>query len=217
MIHGIFKTLGILIAVIYPLAAQQERVIAVDLAYQAPGKGPMPNFSPYGTQVKLTDLPADAPLPEGAARPAKTGTVPVGPNQGSWIKILVTSDAAHPQDLCRLYADLNRNGVFGDDGPAFTANPAQNAKTKAWWSSFNKVELPIPYDNGAVEPYMVNFWAVREAGFSAQRTDGRFSPRRKQTPRAACFPRAKRGRPTASCFWANSFLNSAASARMAGR
>jgi len=163
MIHGIFKTLGVLIATIYPLAAQQERIVQIDLAYQAPGKGPTPNFSPYGTQVRLTDLPADAPLPEGAARPAKTGTMQVGPNQKSWIRILVTADAAHPQDFCRLYVDLNRNGVFGDDGPALTASPIQNAKTTAWWSSFNKVEISIPYENGAMEPYMVNFWAVREA------------------------------------------------------
>jgi hypothetical protein len=69
--------LGILFAA-YPVAGQQERIVRVDLSYhQAPGNGPKPDFSPYGTQVKLSDLPANAQLPEGAARPAKTGTVQV--------------------------------------------------------------------------------------------------------------------------------------------
>jgi hypothetical protein len=54
------------------------------------------DFSPYGTQVKLFDLPANALLPKGAARPAKTGTVQVGPDQKAWIKILATSDSALP-------------------------------------------------------------------------------------------------------------------------
>ena len=155
--------LGILLAAAYPIAAQHERIVRVDLAYQAPGNGPKPDFSPYGTQVKLSDLPADAPLPEGAARPAKTGTVQVGPDQKSWIGILATADPAHPRDLCRLYIDRNRNGNFTDDGPALTANPTLNEKTKAWWSSFTGAELSIPYAAGIVEPYMVNFWAVREA------------------------------------------------------
>ena len=152
---------GILFAA-YPAAGQQERIVRVDLSYQAPGNGPKPDFSPYGTQVKLLDLPANAQLPKGAARPAKTGTVQVGPDQKSWIRILATSDSAHLQDLCRLYIDGNRNGDFTDDGPPLTANPILNEKTKAWWSSFNGVEMSIPYGAGIVEPYMVNFWAVRE-------------------------------------------------------
>jgi thiol-disulfide isomerase/thioredoxin len=154
--------LGILLAAAYPAAGQQERIVRVDLAYHAPGNGPKPDFSPYGTPVKLSDLPADAPLPEGATRPAKTGTLHVGPDQKSWIDILATADSAHPQDLCRLYIDANRNGNFTDDGPALTATPALNAKTKAWWSSFNGAEMSILYGPGIVEPYMVNFWAVRE-------------------------------------------------------
>jgi thiol:disulfide interchange protein DsbD len=153
---------GILFAATYPMAGQPERIVQVDLAYRAPGNGPKPDFSPYGTQVKLSDLPADAQLPEGAVRPAKTGTLQAGPGQQSWIAILATADSAHPQDLCRLYIDANRNGNFTDDGPALTANPALNEKTKAWWSSFNSAELSIPYGPGIVEPYMVNFWAVRE-------------------------------------------------------
>jgi thiol:disulfide interchange protein DsbD len=153
--------LGILLA-IGPLGAQPERIFHVDLAYGAPGNGPTPNFSPYGTQVKLSDLPANATLPEGAARPAKTGIMMVGPNQESWERILVTADADHPQDLCRLYIDRNRNGDFSDDGPALTAKPTMNEKTKAWWSSFKPVEISILYGAGVIEPYTVEFWAVRE-------------------------------------------------------
>ena len=153
--------LGVFLAAVYPVAGQQERVIHVDLAYRAPGNGPKPDFSPYGTQVELTDVPADAQLPDGAARPARTGTLRVGPGRESWIQILATADSSHPRDLCRLYTDSNRKGTF-TDVPAITANPTLNEKTKAWWSSFNGVELSIPYGPGAVEHYMVNFWALRE-------------------------------------------------------
>jgi thiol:disulfide interchange protein DsbD len=152
---------GLLLAAAYPAAGQQTRIVRAELVYQAPGNGPKPDFSPYGTQVKLFDLPADIRLPEGSARPAKTGVMQVGPDQ-SWIRILVTADSAHPQDLCRLYIDRNRNGNFTDDGPALTANPTLNEKTKAWWSSFTGAEISIAYGAGIVEPYMVNFWAVRE-------------------------------------------------------
>ena len=144
-----------------PVAGQPERIVGVGLTYQAPGVGPTPNFSPYGTQVELSDLPANAPLPEGSSRPAKTGTLQVGPDQRSWIKILVTADSAHTQDLCRLYVDRNRNGNFTDDGPALIVNPTLNEKTKAWWSTFSGAELSIPYGGGIFEPYMVEFWAVR--------------------------------------------------------
>jgi len=143
-------------------AAQPERILRVDLAYRAPGNGPRPNFSPYGTQVQLFDLPADSRLPEGATRPARTGTLQIGPDQKSWIKILATADSGHPQDLCRLYIDRNRNDDFDDDGPPLSANPSLNEKTKAWWSSFNGAEMSIPYTSGIIEPYMVNFWSVRE-------------------------------------------------------
>jgi len=115
----------------FTAALEQERIIRVDLSYRAPGNGPAPNFSPKGTQVPLADLTADAPLPEGAARPAKAGTVEIGPSQQAWIKVLATADSTHPQDLCRLYVDRNRNGNFADDGPALTATPALNEKTKA--------------------------------------------------------------------------------------
>ncbi len=162
MIERILGAWFAILLAAYPAAGQPERIVRVDLAYQAPGNGPKPDFSPYGTQVKLSDLPAGAPLPEGAARPAKTGTIQVGPDQKSWIKILATADSAHPQDLCRLYIDRNRNGDFTDDGPALTADPSLNAKTKAWWSSFNSASLSVPYGAGIAEPYMVNFWAVRE-------------------------------------------------------
>jgi len=158
----VLACVSILFAAAHRVAGQQERVIRVDLAYQAPGSGPSPDFSPYGTQVKLSDLPVNAQLPEGAAQPAKTGTLQLGPDQKSWIKILVTSDSAHPRDLCRLYIDADRNGNFSDDGPALMAKPGLNEKTKAWWSSFNGAVLPIPYGAAIVEPYMVNFWTVRK-------------------------------------------------------
>jgi thiol-disulfide isomerase/thioredoxin len=145
-----------------PVAGQPQRVVRVGLTYQAPGVGPTPNFSPYGTQVELSDLPANAPLPEGSSRPAKTGTLQVGPDQRSWIKILVTADSAHPQDLCRLYVDRNRNSNFTDDGPALIANPTLNEKTKAWWATFRGAEMSIPYGGGVFEPYMVDVWAVRD-------------------------------------------------------
>jgi len=144
-----------------PLVAQ-EKIVSVDLVYRAPGNGPQPNFSPYGTPVKLTDLPAGATLPEGATRPARTGTVQVGPGQDSWIRVLATCDADHPKDLARLYVDRNRNGNFTDDGPPIAVALTENDKTKAWWESFRNVEFAVPYGGGVTEPYTVNFWAVRE-------------------------------------------------------
>jgi thiol-disulfide isomerase/thioredoxin len=132
--------------------AAQERIVRVDLAYRAPESGsPVPNFSPYGTQVQLTDVPPDTALPEGAAQPAKTGTLQLGPRQ---VKILVTADRTHPLDLCRLYVDPMR--------PHIGAALSQNEKTKAWWSSINLVKIDVDYGDGVVEPYTVNFWSVRE-------------------------------------------------------
>lgn len=143
--------------------AGQDRVYRVDLTYQAPGHGPSPNFSPKGTQVPLADVPAGRALPADAVRPARAGVIKIGPDQASWMGILVTADADHPRDLCRVYLDRNRNGNFLDDGPALFATPTQNDKTKAWWSSFSRTELSIPYRaTRASEPYMVTFWAVRE-------------------------------------------------------
>jgi tetratricopeptide (TPR) repeat protein len=144
-----------------PVAGQPERIVHVGLTYQAPGVGPTPNFTPYGTQVELSDLPANAQLPKGSSRPAKTGTLQVGPDQRSWVKILVTADSAHPRDLCRLYIDRNRNGNFTDDGSALKANPTLDEKTKAWWSTFKGAEMSISYGGGIFEPYMVDVWAVR--------------------------------------------------------
>jgi Thioredoxin-like len=142
--------------------AQGGRAIHAELAYGAPGAGPGPNFSPKGTQVPLTELPAAAPLPEGAARPARSGVLQLGPANASWLPILLTADAGHPRDLTRIYLDRNRNGSFADDGPAVTADPTQNEKTQAWWSSFPKTELSIPYAAGVAERYLVSFWAVRD-------------------------------------------------------
>jgi thiol-disulfide isomerase/thioredoxin len=144
----------------------QGAVVHVDLSYGAPGNGPAPNFSPKGTQVTLTDVAANVVLPPGAARPAKSGVIKIGPNEKSWIPVLATADAAHPADLCQLYLDRNRNGNFADDGAPVTAVPTLNDKTKAWWSSFAKTELRIPYAADAkgavIEPYLVSFWIVRE-------------------------------------------------------
>jgi thiol:disulfide interchange protein DsbD len=161
-ISGPLAWLGICFFAAASGTTAQERIVRVNLAYQAPGIGPRPDFSPYGTQVRLSDLPPDVPVPEGAAHPAKTGTIQIGPSPASWVKILATADSAHPHDLCRLYIDRNRNGYFNDDGPPLMATPTQNEKTRAWWSSFNGAEMSIPYGSGIVEAYTVNFWAVRE-------------------------------------------------------
>ncbi|HQX82964.1 MAG TPA: thioredoxin family protein [Vicinamibacterales bacterium] len=146
-----------------PDLAAQGAVITVPLTYHAPGTGPKPNFSPKGTQVTLAEVPAGQALPPGAVRPAKRGLLQVGPARGSWIPVLATASAAHPADLNQLFVDRNRNGNFGDDGPAAVAVPTQNAKTKAWWSSFNAIELRVAFpEPERTEPYFVNFWVVRE-------------------------------------------------------
>ena len=143
-------------------APPQDQVITVPLQYQAPGAGPRPNFSPKGTQVPLSDVAASMALPAGAARPARAGAMKVGPGEGSWLRVLATADADHPADLCRLFVDRNRNGRFDDDGPGLVATMTHNDKTNAWWSSFNGVEISIPYGPDDAERYLVNFWAVRE-------------------------------------------------------
>lgn len=145
------------------VAAQGGGTVRVPLSYQAPGEGPAPNFSPQGTQVGLTPLREGIAVPADASRPAKTGVMKIGPNETSWVAVLAVSDPSHPLDLTRLYLDRNRNGRFDDDGPALTGTPAQNEKTKAWWTSINNVELSIPFPAfGGAEPYMVSFWMVRD-------------------------------------------------------
>ena len=152
------------IAVSVTTASAQQHLVTATLEYHAPVPGqPAPNFSPKGTQIPLTALARDATVPAGSVRPALTGTIKVGPDSKSWIPILVTADSEHPADLTRLFVDKNRNGDFTDDGPAVTAVPSQNAKTKAWWSSINNVTLSVPYSSlKTTEPYLVNFWSVRE-------------------------------------------------------
>lgn len=151
-----------------PLRAQQQ-VLRVKLDYAAPADGkPRPNFSPKGTQVALTELAPHVALPPGAVRPAKKGMLHVGPTKASWIPILVTASAEHPNDLVQLFVDRNRNGSFADDGPALVAIPSLNEKTRAWWSSINKVELTVKYGAGKpAQPYLVNFWSVREDSATA--------------------------------------------------
>jgi thiol-disulfide isomerase/thioredoxin len=140
--------------------ARRDQILRVDLAYRAPGTGPVPNFSPYGTQVPLALLSAKTVAGAGAI--TKSGTIKVGPNAKAWLRVLAATDANHPKDLCRLWIDRNRNNKFDDDGPAVTATPTQNEKTKAWWTSFNKIELSVPYGKGIKESYLINVWIVRE-------------------------------------------------------
>ena len=145
------------------LVAAQSPVITVPLTYHAPGTGPKPNFSPKGTQVTLTAVPQGQALPAGAVHPAKRGMLQVGPARASWIPVLATASAAHPADLTQLFIDKNRNGNFSDDGLPAAATPTQNEKTKAWWSSFNAIELRVAFpEPDRTEPYVVNFWIVRE-------------------------------------------------------
>jgi thiol-disulfide isomerase/thioredoxin len=153
----------LLVSPVVRLSAQ-ERVVHVELEYRSPQEGqPKPNFSPKGMQVLLAPVRAAVRLPPGAIRPAKSGLIKVGPDRKSWIPVLATAGTECRKDLCQLYLDRNRNGNFRDDGPALTGVPAQNAKTRAWWTSINKVELSVPYSaTRAVEPYLVNFWIVRE-------------------------------------------------------
>ena len=142
--------------------APARPVIRAQLAYGSPAEGqPKPNFSPKGTQIALTPVAATAVLPAGALRPAKQGVIKVGPDKTSWIPILATACADYTRDACQLFVDLNRNGIFGDDGPGLTTIPTQNEKTKAWWSSIGKVELKVAYGK-STQPYLVNFWSVRE-------------------------------------------------------
>ncbi|MBL0169951.1 MAG: thioredoxin family protein [Gemmatimonadaceae bacterium] len=149
--------------------AAQSKPIRVELAYAAPVDGkPKPNFSPKGTQIALSNVSAVTILPTGAVRPAKQGSIMVGPDKASWIPVLAAASAEHPSDLCQLFVDRNRNGDFTDDGAALLATPAQNEKTRAWWSSINKVELTVSY--GAArqsQPFLVNFWSVREDSAAA--------------------------------------------------
>ena len=146
----------------------QTPLVRVNLEHRAPVTGqPAPNFSPKGMQIRLTELAATSTLPQGAVRPARAGMMELGPAKSSWVPILATASAEFPSDLCQVFLDRNRNGNFADDGPALTAKPAQNAATKAWWTSIGNTELSVPYGSGVTEPYLVNFWIVRDDGAAA--------------------------------------------------
>lgn len=147
----------------------QEQLVHVPLEYRAPVEGqPRPNFSPKGMQVPLAPVTARTKLPVGAVRPAKKGVLQLGDDKSAWIGVLATASAEFPRDLVQLWVDCNRNGNFADDGPALTGTPARNAKTGSWWTSINKIELPVTYDGGKVtEPYFVNIWMVREDSAAA--------------------------------------------------
>ena len=161
---------GIAVVALAALAAagtvQAQQVITAQLSYQAPGTGPRPNFSPKGTQVTLSDAPAAAVLPAGATRPARIGTIKIGLSEASWIRVLAAADADHPKDLCRIVLDKNRNGDFTDDGAALVAVPTVREKTGAVWTSFNGIEVTVPYGSAdrtdLGEPYLFSIWLVRE-------------------------------------------------------
>ena len=163
--RGVVSVLSFLCALGVSAAFAQE-TLRVDLSYRAPGSGPAPNFSPKGATVPLTDVAPGIALPEGAIRPAKSGTIGIGPGVGAAVPVLATADPACPKDLCRLYLDRNRNGRFDDDGPALTTIPAIREKTGDAWSSFSRIELTVPYGGGpaesATERYMINVWLVRQ-------------------------------------------------------
>ncbi len=163
MHHSLTSSLLLLLAAAVPAVAQ-DQLVRAPLAYGAPGEGrPTPNFSPKGTQVPLSPVATSTRLPAGALRPAKRGVIKVGPDQRSWIPVLATACAGHPRDLCQLFLDRNRNGRFADDGPPLVGTPTQSAKTRAWWTSINKIELSVPYPaTRSTEPYLVNVWMVRE-------------------------------------------------------
>lgn len=152
---------GVVMPTVVDARQAAPQVIRVPLEYRRPVTGqPKPNFSPKGMQVALAALPADAVLPDGAARPAKQGAMQLGTSERAWLPVLATSSAACPKDLCRLYVDANRNRNFADDGAPLLAEPKQREKTLDWWTSFDGVEVTVPYATG-VEPYLVNFWIVR--------------------------------------------------------
>jgi thiol-disulfide isomerase/thioredoxin len=162
--------LGVVAGVVATISVTQAQttLITVPLTYHAPGTGPKPNFSPKGTQVTLAPVAATQTLPAGAVRPAKRGLIQVGPARDSWIPVLATASTAHPSDLNQLFVDHNRNGDFADDGPAMVTEPKQNEKTKAWWSSFSAITLRVRFaDPDRTEPFIVNFWIVREDGAPA--------------------------------------------------
>jgi thiol-disulfide isomerase/thioredoxin len=154
-------TLALALCALVPVTAGARQVVRVALEYHEPGTGPSPNFSPKGTQVPLADVPADVVLPAASIRPARTGLIRIGPGSQSYVPVMVTADAEHPKDLCRLFLDRNRNGSFADDGPPLVATPSIREKTGDAWSSFSRIELTVPYASRS-EPYMINVWIVRQ-------------------------------------------------------
>src|SRR4051812_27570460 len=71
---SIRSTLGVvaIAAAANSSAGAQRQVLTASLEYHAPVAGlPKPNFSPKGTQIPLTPIPASATLPPGSTRPAK--------------------------------------------------------------------------------------------------------------------------------------------------
>lgn len=156
----------------------QSNVFTVPLSYNTPGEGPRPNFSPIGTRVALTDVPADQTLPPGSVHPARQGMIQIGPTEASWIPLLLTATADEPGVFTLLYIDMNRNGNFSDDGPPALADRQQNEKTGDMWYRFNEIELRVLFpEPERTEPFDVNFWMVQRADESAPDSIIRYSRR----------------------------------------
>jgi thiol-disulfide isomerase/thioredoxin len=144
--------------------AAQSNVHTVPLTYTVPGDGPRPNYSPTGTRVELAEVPPDQALPAGAAHPARSGVLKVGPTRESWIPILLTAAADEPGAFTRLYIDMNRNGDFSDDGPPAPAILSRNEETGNLTIRFNEIELRVRFpEPERTEPYVVGFWMFHSA------------------------------------------------------
>ena len=156
----------VLTASLWSSLKTEEKIFKVKLSYQIPREGLNQNFSPDGKRMLLLDYPKDLPLPEGAFRPARWGTINLGKDKNSWIPVLAASDGSFPDDLCLLFVDLNRNKDFSDDGKPYQTTPELNEKTGVTWSVFKKVNLELLYgsgEDGAIsEPFQVSVWLVRQ-------------------------------------------------------
>jgi thiol-disulfide isomerase/thioredoxin len=170
--------MGCLLAMGHANLAAQSNVHTVPLTYNAPSEDLQPNFSPIGTRVALSELPADQDLPAGAVHPARRGVIQVGPGPESWIPLLLTATADEPGAFTRLYLDMNRNGDFSDDGAPTAASLRQEEKTGDVWYSFGGVELRVRFPGPErTEPFVVDFWFVHRADEAAPDTLIRYSRR----------------------------------------
>ena len=101
--------------------------------FSTPARGPTrwrTRFATGPARPAPTAAPATLALTACAAS-GKGTDYQVGPGKASWIPILVTASADHPNDLVQLFVDRNRNGSFADDGPALAAT-TRAAKLVPW-------------------------------------------------------------------------------------